>query len=85
MARDISFPLWAGRLCLGVAGTLSLLGTYYGNIRFAPIALGFAVLAAVSYTGRLRPIQAPRFSRQPSLTSDDGAHLSPHSPHSLGS
>ena len=38
---------WTGWLCLGLVATLASLGYYFGNIRFAPLAGGFAILAAV--------------------------------------
>jgi hypothetical protein len=38
---------WTGWLCLGLVATLAWMGYYFGNIRFAPLAGGFAILAAV--------------------------------------
>lgn len=38
---------WAGWFCLGLVAMLVLLGYYFGNIRFAPIAGGFLILSAV--------------------------------------
>ena len=38
---------WTGWLCLGVVATLASMGYYFRNIRFAPLAAGFAILAAV--------------------------------------
>ena len=38
---------WAGWLCLGMVATLTSMGYHFGNIRFAPLAAGFAILAAV--------------------------------------
>jgi hypothetical protein len=37
----------AGWFCLGLAALFCLLGYYFGNIRFAPLAGGFAILGAV--------------------------------------
>jgi hypothetical protein len=37
----------AGLFCLGFVALFCLLGYYFGNIRFAPLAGGFAILAAV--------------------------------------
>jgi hypothetical protein len=37
----------AGWFCLGFAALFCLLGYYFGNIRFAPLAGGFAILGAV--------------------------------------
>jgi len=36
-----------GWLCLAVVATLASMGYYFGNIRFAPLGAGFAILAAV--------------------------------------
>ncbi len=43
---------WTGWLCLGMVATLALMGYYFGNIRFAPLAGGFAILAAVCLVER---------------------------------
>ena len=37
----------AGWFCLGLVAMFVLLGYYFGNIRFAPIAGGFLILSAV--------------------------------------
>jgi hypothetical protein len=37
----------AGWVCLGLVAMFCLLGYYFGNIRFAPLAGGFLILAAV--------------------------------------
>ena len=37
----------AGWLCLGLVAVFVLLGYYFGNIRFAPLAGGFLILSAV--------------------------------------
>ncbi|HET6836920.1 MAG TPA: hypothetical protein VFH24_02690 [Gemmatimonadales bacterium] len=37
----------AGWFCLGLVAVFVLLGYYFGNIRFAPIAGGFLILSAV--------------------------------------
>jgi hypothetical protein len=34
---------------------LAWMGFYFANVRFAPVALGFAILAALFYSGRLLP------------------------------
>ena len=39
---------WAGWCCLALVALFCLLGYYFGNIRFAPIAGGFLILAAVA-------------------------------------
>lgn len=41
--------VWAGRLCLGSVCALGAMGYHYGNIRFLPVALGCAILAALCY------------------------------------
>lgn len=38
----------AGWSCLGLVALFCLLGYYFGNIRFAPLAGGFMILAAVA-------------------------------------
>jgi hypothetical protein len=38
---------WIGWLCLGMVATMAFMGYLFGNIRFAPLAAGFAILAAV--------------------------------------
>jgi hypothetical protein len=38
---------WAGWFCLGLVAMFVLLGYYFGNIRFTPIAGGFLILSAV--------------------------------------
>jgi hypothetical protein len=37
----------AGWCCLGLVAIFVLLGYYFGNIRFAPLAGGFLILSAV--------------------------------------
>ena len=37
----------AGWFCLGMVALFVLLGYYFGNIRFAPLAGGFLILSAV--------------------------------------
>ena len=45
---------WAGWLCLGTVATLTSMGYHFGNIRFAPLAAGFAILAALCLSERWR-------------------------------
>ena len=45
---------WAGWLCLVMVATLTWLGYHFGNIRFAPLAAGFAILAGVCLLDRWR-------------------------------
>ena len=56
MAMDLGDRMrrWAGWLCLGMVATLTSMGYHFGNIRFAPLALGFAILAAVCLLDRGR-------------------------------
>src|SRR5262245_20523535 len=88
MSLDDTFGRWIGRLCVGTVGLLGLLGMYYGNIRFAPIAAGFAILAAVCYGYVGRPGRSPAVARavtaRPSLTSGHVPRLSPYPPYALG-
>jgi hypothetical protein len=37
----------AGWFCLGLVAICALMGYYFGNIRFAPLAGGFLILSAV--------------------------------------
>jgi hypothetical protein len=37
----------AGWTCLALVAVLTSMGYHFGNVRFAPVALGFAILAAV--------------------------------------
>jgi fatty acid desaturase len=37
----------AGWCCLGLVAIFVLLGYFFGNIRFAPLAAGFLILSAV--------------------------------------
>jgi hypothetical protein len=45
---------WAGWMCLGLVAALALMGYHFGNIRFAPLVAGFAILAAVCLLERGR-------------------------------
>ena len=50
---------WAGWLCLVLVATLTLLGYHFGNIRFAPVAAGFAILAVLCLAdGRRAPMRS---------------------------
>jgi hypothetical protein len=49
MAPSVDLQMWAGRLCLGLVGVMGLMGYYYGNVRFVPVAAGFAIFAGVFY------------------------------------
>jgi hypothetical protein len=45
---------WSGRAFLGVTAVLVGMGVHYGNIRFLPVAAGFAILAAICFFERWR-------------------------------
>jgi hypothetical protein len=60
MGLSVDLQMWAARLCLGLVCALSLMGFHFGNVRFAPVAAGFAILAGVFYTWRSQPAAAPR-------------------------
>jgi hypothetical protein len=40
----------AGWLFLALVATLASMGYHFGNIRFVPVAAGFAILAALCFT-----------------------------------
>ncbi|MBA3443763.1 MAG: hypothetical protein H0T58_02765 [Gemmatimonadales bacterium] len=54
MDRSDRIRRWAGWLCLGMVATLTSMGYHFGNIRFAPLAAGFAILAALCLVERRR-------------------------------
>lgn len=60
MGSSVDLQMWAARLCLGLVCALSLMGYHFGNVRFAPVAAGFAILAGVFYTWRSQPAVGPR-------------------------
>ncbi len=45
---------WTGWVCLGVVALFLLMGYHFGNIRFAPLAAGFMILAALCFFDRGR-------------------------------
>jgi len=49
MGVGYGFRRWAGRACLVLVVALSSLGYHYGNVRFAPVALGFGILAVLCW------------------------------------
>jgi hypothetical protein len=55
MGSSVDLQTWAARICLGLVCTLSLMGFHFGNVRFAPVVAGFAILAGVFYTWRAQP------------------------------
>ena len=40
---------WAGWVFVGLVVALSSIGYHYANVRFVPVALGFAILAGVCW------------------------------------
>jgi hypothetical protein len=55
MGSSVDLQMWAARLCLGMVGGLGALGFHFGNVRFAPVAAGFGILAGVLYTWKVKP------------------------------
>ena len=62
----------AGWFCLGLVALFVLLGYFFGNVRFAPLAGGFLILSAVFLIERgqeqverngIHPRTDPRFGR----------------------
>jgi hypothetical protein len=53
MAPSTELQRWTGRVCAGLFVALTWMGYHFANVRFAPVAIGFAILAAVFYSGRL--------------------------------
>jgi hypothetical protein len=43
---------WTGRACLLLVMAFGMMGYYFANVRFLPLAAGFAILAGVCYSGR---------------------------------
>ncbi len=60
MGPSVDLQMWAGRLCLGLVTLLCSMGYYFANVRFVPVAVGFAILAGVCYFGRLQPLATSR-------------------------
>ena len=42
----------AGWACLALVAALTSMGYHFGNVRFAPVAMGFAILAGVFLLAR---------------------------------
>ena len=45
---------WSGWIFLAIVAALVTMGYHFGNVRFAPLAAGFAILAAVCFVERER-------------------------------
>ena len=52
MRWDDRLRRWAGWVCLGFVALFCFLGYYFRNVRFAPVAGGFLILAAVGLIER---------------------------------
>jgi hypothetical protein len=58
----------AGWCCLAMVAIFVLLGYFFGNIRFTPLAAGFLILSAV-FLIELAPEQAPTNAIHPGTDS----------------
>ena len=63
MGSSLELQLWAGRVCAGLVVLLGMMGYHFANVRFAPVAAGFAILAGLFYSGRLLPVPPGRPSQ----------------------
>lgn len=52
--RGLGMQRWAGRLCLLLVAGMGMMGFHFANIRFLPMAAGFAIMAGVCYSDRGR-------------------------------
>ena len=43
---------WAGWMFLGVVAAMVSMGYHFGNVRFVPLAAGFAILSVVCFLER---------------------------------
>jgi hypothetical protein len=43
---------WAGWMFLGVVAAMVSMGYHFGNVRFVPLAAGFAILSVVCFLDR---------------------------------
>ena len=62
MGSSMELQLWAGRVCAGLVVLLGMMGYHFANVRFAPVAAGFAILAGLFYSGRLLPVPSRSLS-----------------------
>jgi hypothetical protein len=61
MGPSIDLQIWAGRFCLALVGLLAMMGFHFANVRFIPVAAGFAILAGVFYSvGRVQAANPSR-------------------------
>ena len=49
MGPSMELQRWAGRVCVALVVVLAMTGYHFANVRFAPVAAGFAILAGVFY------------------------------------
>lgn len=63
---------WAGWMFLGIVAVLVSMGYHFGNVRFVPLAAGFAILAAVCFLDRGR--QQVRSGHGVHPRADSGIH-----------
>jgi hypothetical protein len=49
---------WTGRACLLLVAIFGMMGFYFANVRFLPLAAGFAILAGVCHSVRGVSVQA---------------------------
>jgi hypothetical protein len=64
---------WSGWLFLGLVAALFSMGYHFGNVRFVPLAAGFAILSAVCFLDD-RGRQQVRSSNGVHPGSDSGIH-----------
>lgn len=55
---------WSGWMFLGMVAVLASMGYHFGNVRFVPLAAGFAILSGVCFLDRGRQ----------QVRSSDGVH-----------
>ena len=57
---------WSGWIFLALVAALVTMGYHFGNIRFAPLAAGFAILAAVCWMdGGRAPMRSDAIHARP--------------------
>jgi hypothetical protein len=63
---------WAGWMFLGLVAALASMGYHFENVRFVPLAAGFAILSAVCFLDRGR--QQVRSTNGVHPGADSGIH-----------
>ncbi len=61
----------AGWMFLALVAALASMGYHFGNVRFVPLAAGFAILAAVCFLERGRQVRSGNAVQQ---RADSGIH-----------